>query len=75
MAVETKPVSVRMGNQSRIVIPSELRQALGIVSGQKLIARVEDGRLILETRESITAGLQKLFSEMPSPRASAWRRS
>ena len=52
-----------MGNQGRIVIPSELRQALGIVSGQKLVARVEDGRLILETRESITAGLQKLFRD------------
>ena len=63
VAVGTKPVSVRMGNQGRIVVPAELRQALGIVSGAKLVARVEDGRLILETKESITAGLQKLFRD------------
>jgi AbrB family looped-hinge helix DNA binding protein len=63
MAVDIKPVSVRMGNQGRIVIPSELRHALGIVSGEKLVARVEDGRLILETKESITASLQKVFRD------------
>ena len=63
MAVDTKTVSVRMGNQGRIVIPAELRQALGIVSGEKLVARVENGRLILETKESITASLQKLFMD------------
>ncbi|MHB8621133.1 MAG: AbrB/MazE/SpoVT family DNA-binding domain-containing protein [Chloroflexota bacterium] len=63
MSVDTKPVQVRMGNQGRIVIPSELRQALGIVSGDKLVARVEDGRLVLETRESMTAGIRKLFRD------------
>ena len=63
MAVDTKSVAVRVGNQGRIVIPAELRQALGIASGEKLIARVEDGRLILETKESITASLQKLFRD------------
>ncbi len=63
MAVDTKPVQVRMGNQGRIVIPSELRQALGLVSGEKLIARAEDGRLILETKESMTAGIRKLFRD------------
>ena len=63
MAVDTKSVAVRMGNQGRIVIPAKLRQALSIASGEKLIARVEDGRLILETKESVTAGLQKLFRD------------
>ena len=52
-----------MGNQGRIVIPSELRQALGIVPGERLVARVEDGHLILETRESMTAGIRKLFRD------------
>lgn len=48
------------------MIPSHIREALDIRPGQELIARVEDGRLILETREQILARLQKTFANVAS---------
>jgi AbrB family looped-hinge helix DNA binding protein len=57
--------SVRVGPQGRIVIPAHIRKALGIRPGEILIARVEDGRLVLETREQIVARLQSWFAQVP----------
>jgi AbrB family looped-hinge helix DNA binding protein len=55
-----------LGAQGRVVIPAALRQAAGFKPGDTLIARVErDGRLVLETRESLLAGIQALFSHIP----------
>ena len=57
---------VRVGPQGRIVIPAHIRQALDILPGQLLLARAEDGRLVLgETREQILARLQDTFSRVP----------
>ena len=56
---------VQVGPQGRIVIPAHIRQALGIHPGQTLVARVEDGRLVLETREQILARLQAMFAHVP----------
>ena len=57
--------SVRVGPQGRIVIPAHIRKALGIRPGETLLARVEDGRLVLETREQIVARLQSWFAQVP----------
>jgi AbrB family looped-hinge helix DNA binding protein len=57
--------SVRVGPQWRIVIPAHIRQALDIHPGEILIARVEDGRLVLETRDQILARLQATFAQVP----------
>lgn len=54
---------VHVGPQGRIVIPAHIREALDIRPGQDLIARVEDGRLVLERREQIIARLQDMFTE------------
>ena len=56
---------VHVGPQGRIVIPAHIREALDIRPGQELIARVEDGRLVLETRERIIARLQATFANVP----------
>ena len=53
---------VHVGPQGRIVIPAHIREALDIRPGQELIARVEDGRLVLETRENILMRLQDTFT-------------
>ena len=52
-----------MGPQGRIVIPAQFREALEIFPGEILIARVEDGRLVLEKREQILARLQDTFTQ------------
>jgi AbrB family looped-hinge helix DNA binding protein len=56
---------VQVGPQGRIVIPAHIRHALGIHPGEILIARVEDGRLVLETRNQILARLQAMFDHVP----------
>ncbi len=60
-----KPVQVHVGPQGRIVIPAQIREALDICTGQTLIARVEDGRLVLETRDRILERVQSWFADVP----------
>ena len=56
---------VNVGPQGRIVIPAHIRRALDIRPGQILIARTQDGRLVLETREQVLSRLQDTFSQVP----------
>ena len=58
-----RPGVVRVGPQGKIVIPAHVRHALNILPGQLLIARAEDGRLVLEKREQILARLQDTFTQ------------
>lgn len=64
MAIEKKS-EVRVGEQGRVVIPAPLRRALGLEPGERLIASVEDGRLILERRHEILARVKARFSRIP----------
>lgn len=50
---------VRVGSQGRIVLPRALREQLGAEEGAVYHARVEDGRLILETREALLERMQQ----------------
>ena len=63
---ETMPsllqTEVQLGRQGRLVIPAELRRALAVEAGDPLIARVENGRLILEKRENIRERLKARFA-------------
>lgn len=57
---------VPVGPQGRLVIPSELRRQLGIGPGDVLVAFVEDGRLVLEKRESVLQRLRQRFAHIPA---------
>jgi AbrB family looped-hinge helix DNA binding protein len=61
-------LKVRVGPQGRIVIPAALREELGVNPGQELVARVEDGRLVLERREDVVRRLKGRFSHVPAGR-------
>jgi AbrB family looped-hinge helix DNA binding protein len=39
---------VRLSSKGQVVIPSEVREALGLRKGSELIVRLEGGRIILE---------------------------
>jgi AbrB family looped-hinge helix DNA binding protein len=65
MAEETDQVEVKIGPQGRLVIPASLRRTLGIQPGQKMVAKAEEGRLILETKEQILSRLQSRFAHVP----------
>lgn len=56
---------VQIGPQGRLVIPAGLREALGLHQGDKLSARVEEDRLVLEKRENILARLKARFRTVP----------
>jgi AbrB family looped-hinge helix DNA binding protein len=64
-----KPVSqteIHLGLQGRLVIPAPLRRSLGFESGDSLIARMENGRLVLEKAGTIRQRLKNRFARLPS---------
>lgn len=65
MPKSTTHTEVRLGPQGRIVIPAPLRRHLGFEAGDTLIARWEDGRLILEKPETIKRRLKARFAHLP----------
>lgn len=50
---------VKMGKQGRIVIPAEIRSRLDVSEGDEFNARVEDGRLILESAPAALATIRQ----------------
>ena len=61
MSDTSTPVSVRFGAQGRLVVPLPLREALGFKPGAPLVVRVQDGRLLVESRESVVRRVQERF--------------
>jgi AbrB family looped-hinge helix DNA binding protein len=62
---ERQTYRIKVGPQGRIVIPAGLRETLGVAPGDTLYVRLEDGRLVLETRGHITARIRALVSHVP----------
>lgn len=58
------PREVQVGASGRLVIPAPLRHELELKSGDRLIARIEEGRLILEKRETILQRLKDQFADL-----------
>ncbi len=56
---------VQLGAQGRLVIPAKLRKALGLKPGDRLIARQEDDRLVLEKAGAVERRLRALFAHIP----------
>lgn len=53
---------IRVQAQGRVVIPAGLRQAMQLREGDQLLARLDDGRLILERRADVRRRLMALFA-------------
>jgi AbrB family looped-hinge helix DNA binding protein len=61
-----RPISeVQLGSQGRVVIPAALRKALHLKPGDRLIARLQGGALVLE-REAVGKRLQDRFRHIPA---------
>ena len=67
MADDVQIVGLRanlvMASNGRVVIPADIRAALGIRDGGKLIARIENGALVLETVHAALAKVQAMVRE------------
>ena len=57
---------VSVGRQGRVVIPARIREELGIVPGDELVARVEEGRVVLEKRENVLKRVRARFAHVPA---------
>jgi AbrB family looped-hinge helix DNA binding protein len=61
-------VEVSVGRQGRLVIPAVLRWSLGLGEGDTLVARQEQGRLVLEKPAAIRQRLRERFAGVPAER-------
>ena len=52
---------IRLGAQGRLVVPAPIRKALGFQPGEALVARIENGRLVIEKPESVERRLHSYF--------------
>lgn len=55
-----------IGPQGRLVIPANFRRELGLEPGSELVMWVNDGQLILETRENVKRRLRERYRGWPS---------
>lgn len=58
-----------LGQQGRLVIPAEIRTALGLAPGDRLYLRLAGQRLVLERQEDAAAELRGLASAVPKARS------
>jgi antitoxin PrlF len=57
-------VRLRVGAQGRVVLPADLRAALGFEQGSTVVAYVEEGRLVIESPEAIQRALLQEWAEV-----------
>ena len=56
--------SIAVGQNGRVVIPANIRQQIGIETGQHLLIRLEGERIILEKTTGILNKLQQRFQNI-----------
>ena len=55
---------VRFDNQGRAVIPAKLRRAFGAEKGDEVIAWIEDGRMVMESREALVKRIRARYADI-----------
>jgi len=58
-----------LGQQGRLVIPAEIRTALGLAPGDHLHLHTTGSRLVLERQQDAVAELQALAADVPRSRS------
>jgi antitoxin PrlF len=61
--------TLTMGQQGRLVIPAEVRAALGLTPGDRLHLHVSGPRLVLERQQDAIAELRGLGATLPKARS------
>jgi AbrB family looped-hinge helix DNA binding protein len=58
-----------LGQQGRVVIPADIRRALGLAPGDRLHLHVTGQRLVLERRQDAIAELRRLAAAVANERS------
>jgi antitoxin PrlF len=61
--------TVVLGQQGRLVIPADVRAALGLAPGDRLHLQLTGRRLVLERQQDAAAELRGLASGIPKARS------
>jgi AbrB family looped-hinge helix DNA binding protein len=61
--------TIVLGKQGRLVIPANIRSALGLAPGDRLHLHLAGHRLVLERQQDALAELRELASSVPTARA------
>lgn len=69
MSDNAASVDVTLGRQGRLVIPASLRRSLGLKEGDRLVARQDANRLVIEKPEQIKQRLKARFAQVPAERS------
>ncbi|MDQ6423125.1 AbrB/MazE/SpoVT family DNA-binding domain-containing protein [Paenibacillus sp. LHD-117] len=56
-------IPVKLGEGGRVVIPADVRKALGIEVGDELMLHMENGKIILMTRKQAIQYVQEQMSQ------------
>ncbi|MCY7419665.1 MAG: AbrB family transcriptional regulator [Chloroflexi bacterium] len=59
-------LTVRFKPDGRVLVPVELRRALGASPGEPLVARVQDRQLVIERRVDALRRIQGRFAHVPA---------
>ena len=60
-------IGLTLASNGRVVIPAAMRAALGLKDGGRLVARLEDGAIILEPIETSVRRAQALVAAYARP--------
>jgi AbrB family looped-hinge helix DNA binding protein len=58
-AAESPSADLTVNEQGRVTIPAQIRRAAGIEPGVPLVLYVEDGRVVLETRDQLAERVRR----------------
>jgi antitoxin PrlF len=58
-----------LGQQGRVVIPADIRNALGLAPGDRLHLQVTGRRLVIEPQQDAVSELRRLGSVVPKERS------
>lgn len=58
---------IKMSEGGRIVVPVEVRRALGVREGETLLGELRDGEFVLTTRRAQLARARQLFQQYCPP--------
>jgi AbrB family looped-hinge helix DNA binding protein len=65
MEASANPELLELDPNGRIVIPAALRRALNLKAGDKLVAWVNEGQLIIRSRAELVRELRAKFQRAP----------